>query len=148
MGQDRAFMFGPEPGRRAAPEMQLVLACARAQLNPAAAEEIVSAAGQPIDWLKSRRKHKTVLVSVLPMIQIAPLRCRSGARPIPQLNPLSLPKGKGELSFELRVQDFRGCRIVPPIKFDIRRSMLDVRCSFDDPDSTDSRSSVLQRRSR
>ena len=46
-------MFAPESGRRAAPEMQLVLACARAQLDPAAAEEIVSAAGQPLDWLKA-----------------------------------------------------------------------------------------------
>ena len=34
-------------------ELQLVLACARAQLNPAAAEEIASASGQPLDWLKA-----------------------------------------------------------------------------------------------
>jgi len=33
--------------------MRLVLACARAQLNPAAAGEIVSAAGQPLDWFKA-----------------------------------------------------------------------------------------------
>jgi hypothetical protein len=33
--------------------MQLVLACARAQLNPAAAGEIAPAAGQPLDWLKA-----------------------------------------------------------------------------------------------
>ena len=33
--------------------MQLVLACARAQLNSTAAGEIVSAAGQPLDWLKA-----------------------------------------------------------------------------------------------
>jgi hypothetical protein len=33
--------------------MQLVLACARAQLNPAAAGEIASAAAQPLDWLKA-----------------------------------------------------------------------------------------------
>jgi hypothetical protein len=33
--------------------MQLVLACARAQLNPAAVAEIVSAAGQPLDWFKA-----------------------------------------------------------------------------------------------
>jgi hypothetical protein len=53
MGQDRAFMFAPESGRRAAPEMQLVLACARAQLNPATAGEIVLDAGQPLDWFKA-----------------------------------------------------------------------------------------------
>jgi Uncharacterised nucleotidyltransferase len=46
-------MFALESGRRPAPEMQLVLACARAQLNPAAAGEIVSAAGQPLDWPKA-----------------------------------------------------------------------------------------------
>jgi hypothetical protein len=34
-------------------ELLLVLACARAQLNPAAAGEIVSAARQPLDWLKA-----------------------------------------------------------------------------------------------
>jgi hypothetical protein len=34
-------------------ELLLVLACARAQLNPAAAGEIASAAGQPLDWLKA-----------------------------------------------------------------------------------------------
>jgi hypothetical protein len=34
-------------------ELLLVLACARAQLNPAAAGEIASAAAQPLDWLKS-----------------------------------------------------------------------------------------------
>ena len=33
--------------------MQLVLACARAQLNPAGAGEIASAAAQPLDWLKA-----------------------------------------------------------------------------------------------
>jgi hypothetical protein len=33
--------------------MQLVLACARAQLDPAAAREIVSAAEQPLDWFKA-----------------------------------------------------------------------------------------------
>jgi hypothetical protein len=42
-----------ESGEHAAPEMQLVLACARAQLNPAAAEEIASAAGRPLDWFKA-----------------------------------------------------------------------------------------------
>jgi hypothetical protein len=46
-------MFAPESGRPAAPEMQLVLACARAQLNPAAAGEIALAAAQPLDWLKA-----------------------------------------------------------------------------------------------
>ena len=34
-------------------ELLLVLACARAQLNPTAAGEIVSAAAQPLDWLKA-----------------------------------------------------------------------------------------------
>ena len=34
-------------------ELLLVLACARAQLNPAAAGEIASAATQPLDWLKA-----------------------------------------------------------------------------------------------
>ena len=34
-------------------ELLLVLACARAQLNPAAAGEIASAAAQPLDWLKA-----------------------------------------------------------------------------------------------
>jgi hypothetical protein len=34
-------------------ELLLVLACARAQLNPAAAGEIESAAAQPLDWLKA-----------------------------------------------------------------------------------------------
>ena len=34
-------------------ELPLVLACARAQLDPAAAREIVSAAEQPLDWLKA-----------------------------------------------------------------------------------------------
>jgi len=33
--------------------MQLVLACARAQLNPASAAKIVTAAEQPVDWLKA-----------------------------------------------------------------------------------------------
>jgi len=33
--------------------MQFVLACARAQLNPAAAGEIASAAAQRLDWLKA-----------------------------------------------------------------------------------------------
>jgi Uncharacterised nucleotidyltransferase len=33
--------------------MQLLLACARAQLNPAAAGEIASAAERPLDWLKA-----------------------------------------------------------------------------------------------
>ncbi|MGI8480501.1 MAG: nucleotidyltransferase domain-containing protein [Chthoniobacterales bacterium] len=33
--------------------MQLVLACARTQLNPAAAREIVCAARQPLDWFKA-----------------------------------------------------------------------------------------------
>ena len=42
-----------ESEQHAPPELQLLLACARAQLNPAAAEEIVSAAGQPLDWLKA-----------------------------------------------------------------------------------------------
>ena len=46
-------MFALESGRRAAPEMQLVLACARAQLNPAAAQEIVYAARRPLDWFKA-----------------------------------------------------------------------------------------------
>src|SRR5437899_8611375 len=53
-GSDRAACICPfESDQRAAPEMQLVLACARAQLNPAAAGEIVSAAAQPLDWLKA-----------------------------------------------------------------------------------------------
>ena len=42
-----------EPKHHAQPELQLVLACARAQLNPAAAGEIASAAAQPLDWLKA-----------------------------------------------------------------------------------------------
>jgi hypothetical protein len=42
-----------ESGQHAPPEIQLVLACARAQLNPAAAGEIASAAAQPLDWLKA-----------------------------------------------------------------------------------------------
>jgi len=46
-------MFALESAERAAPEMQLVLACARAQLNTAAAGEIVYAAGQPLDWFKA-----------------------------------------------------------------------------------------------
>jgi hypothetical protein len=37
----------------APPEMELLLACARAHLNPAAAGEILSAAGQPLDWFKA-----------------------------------------------------------------------------------------------
>jgi hypothetical protein len=50
------------------PEMQLVLACARAQLYPAAAGEIVSAAGQCFDWLKaadlaSSHRLRPVLIS-------------------------------------------------------------------------------------
>ena len=42
-----------EPKHPAQPELQLVLACARAQLNPAAAGEIASAAAQPLDWFKA-----------------------------------------------------------------------------------------------
>jgi hypothetical protein len=42
-----------ESGQRPAAEMQLVLACARAQLDPAAAEEIVCAVAQPFDWFKA-----------------------------------------------------------------------------------------------
>ena len=42
-----------EPKQHAQPELQLLLACARAQLNPAAAVEIASAAGEPLDWLLS-----------------------------------------------------------------------------------------------
>ena len=42
-----------ESDQHAPPEMQLLLACARGQLNPAAAGEIASAAGQPLDWLKA-----------------------------------------------------------------------------------------------
>jgi Uncharacterised nucleotidyltransferase len=42
-----------EPKQHAQPELQLLLACARAQLNPAAAGEIASAAAQPLDWLKA-----------------------------------------------------------------------------------------------
>ena len=42
-----------ESEQHAPPEMQLVLACARAQLNPAAAGEIMSTAEQPLDWLKA-----------------------------------------------------------------------------------------------
>lgn len=34
-------------------ELLLVLACARAQLNPAAAQEIATAAEQPLDWVKA-----------------------------------------------------------------------------------------------
>jgi len=41
-----------EPKQHVEPELQLLLACARAQLNPAAAGEVVSAAAQPLDWLK------------------------------------------------------------------------------------------------
>jgi hypothetical protein len=39
--------------QRAQPELQLLLACARGQLNPAAAGEIASAAGEPLDWLRA-----------------------------------------------------------------------------------------------
>jgi Uncharacterised nucleotidyltransferase len=46
-------MCPSEPKQHAQPELQLLLACARAQLNPAAAGEIVSAAAQPLDWLKA-----------------------------------------------------------------------------------------------
>ena len=42
-----------EPKQHAQPELQLLLACARAQLSPAAAGEIASAAAQPLDWLKA-----------------------------------------------------------------------------------------------
>jgi hypothetical protein len=42
-----------EPKQHAQPELQLLLACARAQLVPAAAGEIASAAAQPLDWLKA-----------------------------------------------------------------------------------------------
>jgi len=42
-----------DPKQHAQPEFQLLLACARAQLNPAAAGEIASAAAQPFDWLKA-----------------------------------------------------------------------------------------------
>src|SRR5438046_7553602 len=42
-----------EPKHHAQPELQLLLACARAQLNPAAAGEIASAAAQPLNWLKA-----------------------------------------------------------------------------------------------
>jgi Uncharacterised nucleotidyltransferase len=46
-------MCPSEPKQHAQPELQLLLACARAQLNPAAAGEIASAAAQPLDWLKA-----------------------------------------------------------------------------------------------
>jgi Uncharacterised nucleotidyltransferase len=46
-------MCPSEPKQHAQPELQLLLACARAQLNPAAAGEIVSAAAQPLDWFKA-----------------------------------------------------------------------------------------------
>ena len=46
-------MCALEPKQHIGPELQLVLACARAQLNQAAAGEIVSAAAQPLDWLKA-----------------------------------------------------------------------------------------------
>ena len=42
-----------ESGEHATPELQLVLGCARAQLNPAAAEEVASAAAQLLDWVKA-----------------------------------------------------------------------------------------------
>ena len=42
-----------ESGEHAAPEMQLVLACSRAQLDPAAAKEVASAAEQLLDWAKA-----------------------------------------------------------------------------------------------
>jgi hypothetical protein len=42
-----------EPKQHAQPELQLLLACARAQLSPAAAGEIASAAAQPLDWFKA-----------------------------------------------------------------------------------------------
>jgi len=42
-----------EPKQHSQPELQLLLACARAQLSPAAACEIGSAASQPLDWLKA-----------------------------------------------------------------------------------------------
>jgi Uncharacterised nucleotidyltransferase len=42
-----------ESGRAAPAEVQLVLACARAQLDPAAAGEVASAAAQPLDWFKA-----------------------------------------------------------------------------------------------
>jgi hypothetical protein len=42
-----------EPKQCAQPELQLVLACARAQLNPDAAHGIAAAAEQPLDWFKA-----------------------------------------------------------------------------------------------
>ena len=50
--------------------MQLVLACARARLNPAAAAEVALAAGQSLDWLKaadlaSSHRLSPVLISSL-----------------------------------------------------------------------------------
>ena len=42
-----------EPKQHAQPELQLLLACGRAQLNTAAGGQIVSAAEQPIDWFKA-----------------------------------------------------------------------------------------------
>jgi len=46
-------MWPLEPKQHAQPELQLLLACARAQLNPAATGEIASAVAQPLDWLKA-----------------------------------------------------------------------------------------------
>jgi hypothetical protein len=42
-----------EPKQHAQPELQLLLACARAQLNPAGTGEIASATAQSLDWLKA-----------------------------------------------------------------------------------------------
>jgi hypothetical protein len=42
-----------ESGQHVRPELQLILACARAQLGLAATGEIASAAAQPLDWLKA-----------------------------------------------------------------------------------------------
>jgi hypothetical protein len=42
-----------ESDQHAQPELQLLLACARVQLNPTAAGEIASTAAQPLDWFKA-----------------------------------------------------------------------------------------------
>jgi hypothetical protein len=56
-GLSRRFVFAKslhsDTKQHALPEFQLLLACARAQLNPAAAGEIESAAAQPLDWFKA-----------------------------------------------------------------------------------------------
>lgn len=59
------------------PEMQLVLASARAQLNPAAAQEVESAAAQPLDWLKAAdlaSSHRLSPVLISQVQQHAPAR--------------------------------------------------------------------------